>query len=389
MTHIYPGHAIMRAKTHQLHPMSGGGSARRSLPASVQRISCFPLASWMGICVLIASGCQHSNVYEASSLPVQYQASVSDYRPPLDLSLLARRSVKSELIYPGDVLDVSIVTGIEEQVPEAWAVRVDDQGDVLVPLVGRVAVAGLLLTDAERVIRDESVRRQIYRDPQISVLLNSRQRDQVRVVGAVMNPGVYELPTAGNDLLAALVAAGGLSDDAGTIIEIRHPARPRATGGMTMLTSAQQPPEPVPTSVRVDLAEASQGRGGDYHLHDGSVVMVKERVPRSVYVLGLVHKPDGYELPDKEPLRVLDAIAMAGGRTLEIADKVQVIRRVPDNPEPIVIGVSVRAAKRDGRANVVLAPGDVVSVEETPWTFAVDTLRNFFRFGFSSAIPGI
>jgi hypothetical protein len=36
-----------------------------------------------------------------------------------------------------------------------------------------------------------------------------------------------------------------------------------------------------------------------------------------------------------------------------------------------------------------LAPGDVVSVEETPLTFTVGTIQSFVRFGFSSAIPGL
>jgi polysaccharide biosynthesis/export protein len=57
--------------------------------------------------------------------------------------------------------------------------------------------------------------------------------------------------------------------------------------------------------------------------------------------------------------------------------------------EPVVIECSIRAAKRGGNANLVLAPGDVVSVEETPLTFTVGTIQNFVRFGFSSAIPGI
>ena len=49
----------------------------------------------------------------------------------------------------------------------------------------------------------------------------------------------------------------------------------------------------------------------------------------------------------------------------------------------------MREAKRGGAANLLLAPGDVVSVEETPLTFTVSTIQNFIRFGFSAAIPGL
>ena len=79
---------------------------------------------------------------------------------------------------------------------------------------------------------------------------------------------------------------------------------------------------------------------------------------------------------------------MAGGRKLSIADKVHVIRQVPNQQEPVVINASVSSAKRDTSSNIRLAAGDVISVEETPTTFVVGTIREFIRFGFSSSIPG-
>jgi polysaccharide export outer membrane protein len=86
-------------------------------------------------------------------------------------------------------------------------------------------------------------------------------------------------------------------------------------------------------------------------------------------------------------MRLLDAIALAGGRNLQIADQVHVIRNL-EGAEPIVIEASMRQAKRGGAANLLLAAGDVVSVEETPLTFTVGTIQSFVRFGFTSAIPG-
>jgi hypothetical protein len=65
-----------------------------------------------------------------------------------------------------------------------------------------------------------------------------------------------------------------------------------------------------------------------------------------------------------------------------------VIRQIPNRAEPVVIEASIREAKQDGPANIRLAAGDVVSVEETAVTFLVGTVREFVRFGFTSAIPG-
>jgi polysaccharide export outer membrane protein len=127
----------------------------------------------------------------------------------------------------------------------------------------------------------------------------------------------------------------------------------------------------------------------DYRIADGSVIMVREQDPRTVQVIGLVRKPDQFEIkPDKE-LHLLDVIALANGRTLEFADKVHIIRQLDGMQEPIVIAASVKAAKRGGPDNLLLATGDVVSVEETPLTFTYSTINNFLRFGFTSAIPGL
>jgi polysaccharide export outer membrane protein len=81
---------------------------------------------------------------------------------------------------------------------------------------------------------------------------------------------------------------------------------------------------------------------------------------------------------DKD-IRVLDAIAMAGGATTSFADKVYVIRQLPNMAEPAVIQVSIAKAKQDGNENLRLAAGDLVSVEETMSTMTVDTIGKFFR----------
>jgi polysaccharide export outer membrane protein len=117
--------------------------------------------------------------------------------------------------------------------------------------------------------------------------------------------------------------------------------------------------------------------------------MVREQDPRMIQVIGLVRKPEQFEIkPDKE-LRLLDAIALANGRTMEIADKVHIIRQLDGMKEPAVIAASVRAAKGGGPDNLLLAAGDIVSVEETPLTFTYGTINHVIRFGFTSAIPGL
>jgi hypothetical protein len=70
-----------------------------------------------------------------------------------------------------------------------------------------------------------------------------------------------------------------------------------------------------------------------------------------------------------------------------VADKVLVLRRDPNTGDIVQIHASVREAKRSASANLRLQPGDIVSVEETPATFLVDSLSRYLRFGLTSSVP--
>jgi polysaccharide export outer membrane protein len=240
--------------------------------------------------------------------------------------------------------------------------------------------------------------------------LESRRTNRISVVGAVEQPGSYELPVAGSDLLSALIAAGGLSDDADHIIEIRLPAQPTPTilpagtptisptgNGQVPIevartsydsSTGQHPPQTLgPRSVRLDLVAATTSpQSQDYRLDDGAIVMVRKLPPRYVHVIGLVQKPNRFELPPGEDVRILDAIAMAQGLKISLADRAYVIRQIPNAAEPVVVEVSIRKAKTTPADNILLTDGDVVSVEETPLTFVFGTLKNVVRIGLTSSL---
>jgi polysaccharide export outer membrane protein len=226
-------------------------------------------------------------------------------------------------------------------------------------------------------------------------------------LGAVTKPGVYELRRGSSDLANALAAAGGLTEDAGTKVDLLRqgadnalatgPNQPAGTeqNGVTLASYASSPWSPQggngfappalpmpgagPQTIHLDLAQIETAAGPSYSLNDRDVVMVLPDETRFIHVTGLVVKPDRFEVPRNQDVRVLDAIAMAGGPSSPVADKVFVIRRLPNMPEPAVIQVSMGSAKRDGNENLRLAPGDLVSVERTPATAVVDTINNLFR----------
>ena len=353
--------------------------------------------------VLGPVGCARS-VIRAHRLPTVYEAPPVANVQELDLSRLAGDTVSSELIERGDVLQVTVGSGVANDEMVTVPLRVAEDGMANVPLVGSIPVAGLELEGCEQAIRAAAIQRDIFRNPQVTVTMKQKRFNRVTVVGAVAKPGVYDISRSNSNLLSALVSAGGLGKEAGNDIEIRrgqpgavpgYPGVPGQTGDRTaeggtpaQLTGFRPPESLIPSSnIHVDLAAAAHSGRSGVQVKDGDVVMVMKRVVKPIHVIGLVAKPGQYEPPTNQQMRVLDAIAVAGGMSSQVADKIYVIRQVPDRQEPLVIQVSVSEAKSNGRENLALAPGDVVSIEQTPATVMLDALKNFVRFGVSAAAP--
>lgn len=343
--------------------------------------------SWLLLVISLAAaqvGCQKPYVYDVGALPPQFDAPRTVSINDVDFSKLARNAEKSETLRPGDVVNVQVASGIEEEEPTSWQVRLDDSGVAAVPIIGAVRLAGLDYTRAEQAIRFEGVRRGKFIAPNVAVSLRERRSINVTVLGAVAKQGQVSIPAANPNLLEALTLAGNLTEEASTVVEIRHPpiavAQASYDGGM--------PPVNQSRIQTIDLARAQFDPNVDLRLEDGSTVVVRPRGERFVSLIGLVRKRGQFKMPKDKDLHLLEAISLGDGRTLQIADKVHIIRRIPNQPTPIVIEASIKEAKSNPAANVRLGPGDIVSVEETPVTMLVGTIKDFVRLGFTSAIPG-
>lgn len=359
-----------------------------------------------------APGCAN-RVIRAARMPAKYQAATVTNAKVADLSRLSMATTSSSLIEPEDVVDVTIASGLESGSQAApTPVRVDDTGVATIALVGAVPLAGLEPFQAEQRIAAAAIERGLYRAPQVTVTMKKKAVNRITVIGAVEKQGVQDLPRSQSTLLAALVAAGSLSAKAGTTIEVRRhgAAVPQMAVNATsavdasgvQLTSAIPPirrlsgpdgqPQPLPMpgesaasapeTLTIDLAELDAAGRNNISLKDGDVVRVETRDPTPISVIGLVKKPGQYDMPVGQPVHVLDAIAMAGERSNEWADKIYITRHVKGENEPVVIQTSVAQAQHNNEHNIRLAPGDVVSVEKTPQTVLNDLFRSIIRFSF-------
>jgi polysaccharide biosynthesis/export protein len=357
------------------------------------RFSCW-LAVSISLFLSISTGC--NSAYRVSNLPLDCLAPSPTNSEAVNLAGLTDTTVSREIIQLGDVLEITMLTDYSKLTTTSTPVRVTDDGTIFVPLVGKVAVAGLEIEQAEQVIAGESIARGVFRNPSITVTMKQCRTNRITVVGAVDKPGPVDIPRASSSLLSALMAAGGMNKEADTEVEIRRTdahnlapnqmqAADRYRNGVVLASHQQGQPAAPLTVLKVNLNAVAGGAEKLPELRDGDIVYVAKRTPKPVYVMGLVRKPGEFPFPVNQEIRVLDAIALAGGCSNSMAEDVLVIRRPPGKAEPVRIAVSLQAAKQ-GQDNIALAPGDTVSVEQTPITMVVDTIQTFIRVGFGASM---
>lgn len=337
--------------------------------------------SWLLVC-----GCTTTKIYKTSNLPSQWQAKPIANVTSFDLTKLSSATIPEDLIAKEDVLEITIASGLGRSEIQTMPSRVNESGQVDVVHVGPVPVAGLDLTEAEAAIARACIDREIYRTPHVTVVMKRPKVNRITVLGAVEKPGVVELRSGNSDLLQALVQAGNLTKEAGSMVEIHHPGfraedagSPKIAEGTdalgNQLTSYDTPAQKASNkTLKVDLTSLGSTGPATYDLEDGAVVRVEKRDPPALQVFGLVNKPNRYEFPVGKNMRLMDAIAIAGGTSNQLANKVFVIRR-REGADPMLVEISLRKAKRNGVENMLLEPGDTVSVEQTPATVILDAVR--------------
>ncbi len=342
---------------------------------------------------LALGGCQTGR-FQAANLPPQWQAPPPRPTTGMVLARLSATNLGDSRLQAGDLLDVTMLSGLADETPVPHTVRIDERGVAEVPMVGEVPLADVDEQQAAQRIAGAAIERQIFRRPQVTVKIAERAVNQVTVLGAVSNPGTHPLPRGASNVVAALGAAGGLTEEAGTEIEIMH--RHKNQSSSTLAQTGNSSPEGIqlasfsPPQLNdgsigggqtevIDLAAGANQTPVEYRLADQDVVMVRPAKKQVIHVLGLVRKPSQFDLPADQEFHVLDALALAGGKSSPVADKVYVIRRIAGEPEPAVIEVSINRAKVHGAENLRLAAGDMVSVEATAMTSVVDTLSSVVR----------
>jgi polysaccharide biosynthesis/export protein len=221
-------------------------------------------------------------------------------------ALLTRSSANDGVRIGGGDLLLVTVFGASDYNHE---VRVGVDGNVNLPFIGAVNVAGKtpgeVASDLERRLSEGGY----FNNPQVSVFVKEYATQGVSVLGEVQKPGVYPL-LGSRTLFDVLSAAQGTTPLAGDRVYITHRGQ-------------SQQPEIVELSY--DARGAAQS---NVPVLPGDTVIVPKA--GMVYVVGNVQKPTGIAMVDPG-LTVLKAIALAQGIAPNAAlDKARLVRKTSD-----------------------------------------------------------
>jgi len=222
--------------------------------------------------------------------------------------------------------------------------RVESDGMITFPLVGRIPAAGLTLREVQDRLTTQ-LASGFIRNPQVRVEVDQYRSQNVFVIGEVRSPGKITM-TGSMSLIEALALAGSPTTAASTELVVVHPKKPKAAGAATM------PGDDVDAeTTRVNIKDLQVGKAGqDVTLHDGDTIYVPKA--QIFYITGQVKNPGQYVYDTG--MNVQQAMALAGGLTDRGSDRGMKIRRLFN-------GVEIEI---DARLETKIQPNDTIIIRQ-------------------------
>jgi polysaccharide biosynthesis/export protein len=263
--------------------------------------------------------------------------------------------VNNLAILPGDVIAIATY-GVPELTTSGTGplagLKVDPQGDIVLPYLGTVKVAGMtpaeLTVYLERQLKDQG----ILVDPQMSVELMSSPTQMVTVVGEVLKP--QPVPTMGVDLrlLDVISACGGFTPLASHVITVDRP-------GVA---------QPITVNLGVDPDKTGPA---NIPLLPGDTVLVPK--VGNAYVVGQVLHPAAVPLANNAPITVVQAISITGGLKYGAAlSKAMIIRSEP-NHEHVEIVFDLKKVLAGKERDIALDSNDILYIPTNGFKAALST----------------
>lgn len=278
------------------------------------------------------------------------------------LAALVKAHPPDMTVGSGDLLHIDVF-----DVPElSRDVRVTDTGEISFPLIpGLIPVAGLTPFEVQSKLEQLLIENGLVSHPQVSVFVKEQYSQPVNVVGAVQRPIVYQVmgPTT---LLEVLAAAGGIADDAGSVVIVTRPVRndtPREKPASETIGADSDHQK-----ITIRLQDLLESGDSIYNIpvYGGDTVTVPHA--GIVYVLGFgVAQPGGYVLQGHgEQVTVLRALALAHGLTsFAKTNSAVIMRNNPVTGHRDEIPVRLKDIQKHKSEDIPLKSNDILYVPDS------------------------
>jgi polysaccharide export outer membrane protein len=257
----------------------------------------------------------------------------------------------------GDLIAVHLY-GAPDYAPQA---HVSMDGSVQLPLIGTIAVEGLSLHEAERLIADRLVAGGMYRNPQVSLQLMESQNQVATVTGELH----AVVPVVGQRrLYDVLAVAGGLPPTASHTLTIQR-------------AGVDQP-------IVIDLGtDPTRSEKANIPIFPRDTIVVART--GVIYVLGAFKTQGAIPLAQNSPLTLMQVAAVSGGPGFEgkLGD-LRLIRTV--GLERKVVHIDVKRVMNGKDPDPVLQTDDIVFLPTDNMKAAIKSGGISTLLGFASIL---
>jgi len=209
---------------------------------------------------------------------------------------------------PGDVLatgDQIVIRTVAVKEIADKQFRIGSDGEVNLPLAGRVHLAGMTVKEAEDALTKAASK--YYVNPDIAINVVEFHSEPVSVIGSVGNPGVHDA-RGHKTLLEVLSLAGGVKPDAGPILTI---TRLDDYGPLPLPGARRTASHSIVADVDLKSLLAAKDPSQNIFVQPFDVISIPHA--EMVYVVGNVKKAGGISLGGRESISALEALSMAEG----------------------------------------------------------------------------
>lgn len=211
------------------------------------------------------------------------------------------------VIGPEDVLQIDVFD-IKEL--SDMIVRVDNDGAIDLPLIGHVRASGLNSQELRKRL-EADWGKSYLENPQVSVFVKEFHAQRVAVIGAVEDPGLYDI-TAPRTLIDMLSMAGGLSKRVSG-----YPGRyvyVTRKGGFGDFQSPKRSRLVAPDKLEIEIRPLLYSNNTSLNINIKPFDIISVSKADIIYVAGSgIKRPAGFILEDRDKVTVIQALAMAEG----------------------------------------------------------------------------